>query len=691
MGDVFYFQPRADLQKSEILHDFINHCITNISLYDEQGGFNVNKWVFTEADRDYSMVFSKYSEKNDPYNYQPMDEPFLSFAKAWIRYTQANKQVKSIGNKMIVLRLLHDALIALHTKADIQYIDGLVLNKVRELTDKRYADSDIRYRLGQQMESLYELLRKLSIAPTLPVWTNPWKRGKAKATRTDQESRKWQDERCPSLHQMISIADCFAKAKSKEDLYWTSVITLLMFAPSRAGELPALTIDCLHFTDNGRLGVRWFGEKGFGSTIKWVPDVMKDVVCEAHRRLVDIGAHARHAAKFAYENPGIFYRHSGCVTPDGYSESRELSAIEFGSAMNFQSNILEYIEKQSNDNTAWSKLCQSKWVEKLRQASTVSYEVLAKYILDEYGGENWPYLTNSDRHIWDSLVLVRDREFHNTFMPRSFSWMQPSVNQINAQLAPRSGLKNPILSMFQRFSLVNEDGSDIELTSHQLRVWLSTNAERGGMDSWLLAKWAGRARIEDNKHYDLRTSTERDEQVRAVMNLTLRPTALEAIKLNLPVSYEDLGLYRLGIADVTEYGMCTHDYAMAPCTKGGECMTCKEHACIKGMPKTLERIIKLEERVNAQYEKAKAAHGTGVFGASRWVSYFGWKLAHIRTQRVRIESDETPNGAVLWITPDHDPSPIKRSLEQKQYNVNPDLEDSVDVSVIVALLGDLNA
>jgi hypothetical protein len=29
----------------------------------------------------------------------------------------------------------------------------------------------------------------------------------------------------------------------------------------------------------------------------------------------------------------------------------------------------------------------------------------------------------------------------------------------------------------------DEDGSEISLTSHQIRVWLSTNAERGGMDA----------------------------------------------------------------------------------------------------------------------------------------------------------------------------------------------------------------
>lgn len=694
MADVIFFQSRSEIDANQNLIDFINYCRENLDLYEDQGGFSVNKWHFIVAGRKYTMAFSKYSKKNDSYNFDPMDEPFLIFAKAWIRYAQSIEQVKSIANKMIVLRLLHDAIIEIHNIADIKITDGLVLQKVRELADLRYPESDLRYRLGQEMEIVYEFLRKRFITPTLPHWVNPWKRGQAKAGRTDQESRKWQEERCPSMHQMLSIADCFSKAQSSEDIYWTSVITLLMFAPSRAGELPTLSLDCLYVTENGRLGVRWYGEKGFGDTIKWVPEVLRDVVIEAHRRLVEIGGPAREAAKFAYENPGKFYRHSGCVTPLEFPEDKDLSARDFGNAMNFGEKILASLEvggKDRDNSIRWSIFGGAKWVEKLRRNSNPTYEKLAEFTLNEYGGGDWPYIQNSDRYIWDSLLLVRDREFHNDFNPRSFSWVQPSVNQINAQLAPRSGLENPIPTMFQRFDVVDEDGSDIELTSHQLRVWLSTNAERGGMDSWRLAKWAGRARIEDNRHYDLRTALERDEQARAVLALTERPTALEALKLNLPVTYEDLGLMRNGIADVTEYGMCTHDYAMAPCTKGGECMTCKEHVCIKGMPNTIVRIKKLEERVSSQFEKAKSEIGVRVFGADRWLSHLGWKLAHIRTQRVRLESEETPIGAVLWIAPEHDPSPIKRALEQKQYTTKADSRESVDVFAITAMLGDFNA
>ena len=116
-------------------------------------------------------------------------------------------------------------------------------------------------------------------------------------------------------------------------------------------------------------------------------------------------------------------------------------------------------------------------------------------------------------------------------------------------------------------------------------------------------------------------------------------------------------------------------------------MTCKEHVCIKGMPKTLDRIKRLEEQVSTQLAKAKLDAESHIFGADRWVTFLGWKLSHIRTQRQRMESDNVPEGAVLWIPPEHDPSPIKRALEQRNLKTTPNEDGVVDVSVVAGLLG----
>ncbi|WP_330962164.1 hypothetical protein [Pasteurella multocida] len=105
---------------------------------------------------------------------------------------------------------------------------------------------------------------------------------------------------------------------------------------------------------------------------------------------------------------------------------------------------------------------------------------------------------------------------------------------------------------------------------------------------------------------------------------------LDKIHLNLPITYEDLGKDRIGIATVTEIGICEHDYAMSPCSRHGDCETCKELVCIKGLEHSLEILKVREAQITEQFNKAKEHHKIGVFGADRWISNLGWRLTHIK-------------------------------------------------------------
>ena len=116
-------------------------------------------------------------------------------------------------------------------------------------------------------------------------------------------------------------------------------------------------------------------------------------------------------------------------------------------------------------------------------------------------------------------------------------------------------------------------------------------------------------------------------------------------------------------------------------------MTCREHICIKGMPNTLERLIELEKRLDAQFKKAQEDSGQSVFGADRWVTHFGWKLSHVKTQRMRMEDKNIAEGTILRIPDVHDPSAIERTLKSKGLDTGtPDNQKSIDM-IISGLLG----
>lgn len=278
-------------------------------------------------------------------------------------------------------------------------------------------------------------------------------------------------------------------------------------------------------------------------------------------------------------------------------------------------------------------------------------------LIKEFGGHYWPFLDAKKKlKAWDALCLHRGNEFSRDRAIRPISWRVPDANEVNRRLGCG---QSP--SLFDRMSLRNGDGTRIKLTSHQLRHWLSTMSERAGMDDYTLAQWAGRARIDDNRHYDHRTPEERLEAVRELLPVQ-QASLLDRIKHRMPVTYQELGVDRLGTAKATLYGMCVHDYAMAPCQKQRECMTCKEHICVKGDHVTLERILLLEAQTELLLQQARKAHEDGDFGADRWVDNHKWKLAHVRAMRVALEHPSVPDGALLRIPDEHDPSPVRRAL-----------------------------
>lgn len=674
MSKVVLFTPASADDPEQNLADFVSYCRDSLKIYEDQGGFAVNTWTYTdEGGAKRTMRFSEWHGKDNAYGFTPFQEPFLSFAKAYVRFHQEQQQVTSVGNKTSALATVYDALRNLGRSPDILRVDGSVVTESSELIRSRNSVGR-RYHIGNELELLCNFLREKALCPSLPVWTNPYPRQRYRAQGMSAEDKAWQEERCPSLHKMLALADIFRMAETEKDQYWSSVCVLLMFAPGRGSEPRSLMVDSL-IEEDGRLKVLWFAKKKADWTKKIVPVVMEPVVREAFARLVRIGEPARAAAKFAFENPGTFMRHSTCITPHDYGEEEPLDALQLACAMNYGEGNIEKLKarqeqgKNLNDGTAWEILGTAKWLSAMRAQGSVTYRKLAQRVHDEYASHGWPNIPRSKRPVWDSLLLVHDRQFHARYPMRTFSWVIPDVNALNVELAgkeqqTRFGNTTRRPSLFERFGKIDEDGkTPIRLTSHQLRVWLSTWAERGGMSEWQLAQWAGRARMDDNKAYDLRTRAERHDQAKAVIMLNKAPSALQAVQLNLPVTYVSLGIDRPGVAHPTLYGFCVRDWAMAPCLKGGgeACPGCDDHRCIKGLPENLKNLEELEAGLSRELSRAAAELDANTFGANSWYRFLGFRLAKIRTIITRLKDPSVLNGAVVGVPPDLDPSPLQRA------------------------------
>lgn len=681
MADLIVFKPKHKLDCEKNLNDFVSRAKNDLIKYEDQGGFDVTVWRNQiKSGQKLAMSFCSFTDGIRVG--EVFEQPYLDFARAYIRDLQSWKE-RNPANYMLVLKSVYESLLITHGNANILLMDNTALRKCVEILEGRVT-KDVTYRAGQVLEGFLENLITYGINYQISKWKNPWKRPREKAIRTDTDSRKWQEERLLSEYDIGIMADAFRLAKTLYQKYYSSLMVLLMATPSRGGELSFLTTDCL-FEEVGLvdeknpttgliekvektvLRIRWYAEKGGGYVSKPIHPALENIVKEAVQRLIEISDPARKAAEWAIKHPNKFYLQAE-------AKNSPITVREFFEAMtlNYEkipSDVLNAINIQKTRSYQ-----KAKWISELvDKKEYITYTDLATYTVEKYSKKfpHYPKIYGSNELISHCLCLIRENEFHKEFNVKEYSFEIPSLNVLNDALGVihQRFKDKKVDSLFSSLGLTNEDGTPFVITSHQIRVWISTQAERGGMDAYDLARFAGRARIQDNIAYDLRPMEELHKESRRILELATSyedgTKALSAVKANLPVSFEMLGNKdRIGTVQVTAWGFCEHDWAMTPCSKAGECVTCKEHACVKGLPKSLEKLQQLEQIITHEIQRADGEVKEGTYGANKWLIYHTKKLAVIKTLITMMDNDNLPDGYVIRIPAELDESMTKIALRE---------------------------
>ncbi len=675
MNNVVRFKPIAQLTAEQNLREFIHCCRYNLVAFGLDT-WDQHKWESFKGTRKVVARFSTNLKPSNSYHFEPLESPFIEFSKAYIRDLYTDKPVSNLQRQMEAIRILEEALTLVHGHADILLLDGVVLERLDEVFQRQLSDATARNKVGYQMELMLNFCRASCITPNLPEWTNPYSKVKDLTIALDEKGQEYRSEKLPSTEEMMLVAELFSRAPQLgvEAEYFTAIYALLMTAPSRGSEQTVLPVDCLVWEEDRagdqKLGIRWAPAKKGKEGIKWVPTVMQDIVVEAVERLKTISQPARKAARFAELHPGQFMVHSNCLTENGFPTDHALSVEQLNAALG------------TNFKKVTFDAPTPKWLINLLEANdgVVTYDALGRHECDKYINKfaNWPYVDkNNHVRASEALLLHRENEFHADFGAREFSFCLPTVNHINDRFvqSEAKGARN----LWDKHGISRKDDQLIELSTHRARHWLSTMAERGGMDELTLANWAGRARKQDNEVYDHRTEDEKSGDVASLM-IPEDANILEKIRHRIPVTFEDIGKDLPGSAIVTELGVCEHDYAMLPCYSNGDCETCKELVCIKGFSSSLELLKKREVEVKQQLEKSIKDHEVGIFGTDHWVTNQVWRLAHIRTKISLLEDVSASDGKPLRIPKEYDPSPFKEVLRLKGLETNIESPDKIELS-----------
>ncbi|MDK5173982.1 integrase, partial [Serratia nevei] len=223
--------------------------------------------------------------------------------------------------------------------------------------------------------------------------------------------------------------------------------------------------------------------------------------------------------------------------------------------------------------------------------------------------------------------------------------------------------KSSIYSTKPRHGYKNPDSSEIKLTSHQLRHLLNTVAQRGDLGQFDIAMWSGRTNIHQNRTYNHISEYEVLDKVKAIPSVVAMMGPLDKVKSHIPVTLKDLDAIGEGIAHVTEYGFCVHDFSMIPCQKHLDCINCTEQVCVKGDREKLNRLIIQRDKTITQLAKASTGMAKGFYGAGRWFEHQKRTLERTVELIRLLESDDIEDGSVIRLRNKKEFSSLKRELD----------------------------
>ncbi|MCK2111211.1 integrase [Pseudomonas juntendi] len=643
MADIIVFVPKAEKDARHNLAEFIELCRDRLTVFGADLDWYSNAWP------NVGNFTIKGAPSRGYTSAQLLNSEIMPFAKAYVRYQQGINRTKLV-NELKALRCIEPALLSVKGVADISLVDTTVLDVAGGIAREYEASS---YQAGKALEKLVKFLNESKIVPSRLEWRNPISKPK-EIDRTDPATKAKRDGKLPDDAHMAAMAEIFANdSLHPRDRFTSSIFALLMSAPSRITEVQKLPLNVLHRQKDKkgveRLGLRFFAGKGYAWDIKYVLPFIEDITEEAVRRLTELSEEGRALARWYETNPTKFYRHDEC--PD-VSEDAPLTDEQACLALGLRAdNSRSAIDAYFQNYAPYKQWRQRNEPLTLSFLNEYCHSVLPK---------GFPWL-DVERNLKYSQALCcyRAHEFRLDLTTSRVKLWVPGKSAFTSDLNWIDGQER---SIWNRNGYKNPDGSEITMTSHQIRHLLNTAAQRGNVGQLDIARWSGRANIHQNPVYNHMAE---DEYVKISEN-ALPEGVLDKVQANAPVTLADLEAIGDAIAHITIYGYCVHDYSMLPCQKHMDCLNCTEHACVKGDAEKLERLKMQRQLTCVQLEKAKAADASGYFGADRWSQHQIKTLERLDQLIEIMENPDVRDGSVIMLNNDQEYSLLKREVSARQ-------------------------
>lgn len=657
MADVILFTPKAELDAAANLKGFIEVCRDKLTVFGANLPFGDDVWEVGEflalkakAGKRVRITFSNVATVDDKES-KMMREPYLSFAKAYIRYMHGMRPSKAIFNRMAALRAIEAALSESGGLPDPVKIDSHVLNRAAQAVGNRFSEG-AAYRIGQQIEILGSFMAENRLTAVPVRWRNPIKRPQG-GGRVGKEFDEQRQNKMPSQAALDALPQIFRRATDPADVLAVSVAAILLAAPERISEVLTLPEACeVRERRKGKeeaYGLRWWPAKGADPMVKWLVPSMASVVKDALRKIRAVTDEARRIAKWYEQNPGQIY-----LAP----EVAHLRGQEWLS-MSEVSGVIGLAGEGSASDWCKRHAVKTKRIEAGVRGIYARFADVEAAVLGMLP-KGFPILDKATGLKYSEALLVVRRNELGAQRGTYLCVIEPvSINQINSRLGSRTAFG--FESIFSRFGFTELDGGHIAVTSHQFRHYLNTLAQAGGLSQLDIAKWSGRRDVRQNEAYDHVTPSQMLAKIRDAVGGDQMFGPLAELPKKVLIRRDEFARLVVPTAHTTDLGYCIHDYTASPCQLHMDCIHCQELVCVKGDAEKNAMLHQRLEEAKGLLSSAEAAIGEGYWGSDRWRDHHRSTVERLSQLVAIMDDPAVPYGSVIQLAAPKMPSRIKQS------------------------------
>ncbi|WP_211474618.1 integrase [Collimonas humicola] len=676
MSDVVLFTPLAEKTAQENLDAFIGLCKSKLAVFGKDLPFDDVVWDITDTVQDRGkrsrkrIYFSSWDTVND-LDPKSMPEPFVSFAKAYVRYQHGLKPIIDQGARVAPLRAICTALDEIG-KASPGDVDGHVLNRAAQLIEEKNS-AERAYRLGRQLQSISEFLTGKRLVKTALSWKSHIKRP-GDTQRVGKEFDDRRRERLPSAADLDAVAEAYRLAKEPGDVIITSIAAIMCSTPDRIAEILTLRADCEHhdrLPDGQEVyGLRYWPAKGADPMIKYLIPSMTDLVKDAIARIRQHTESSRALARWYEANPTRLY------LPERLEHLRGV-----GLTLEQVSEIIFGVPELAQEAMTWLRYRGLRKPGVRLKDMWVPFADLEKAVLENLP-HNFPYLDKGmGLKYSEVLCVVPLLTFHQRKRALFYGLESVTHGIMNDGLGGR--VAHGVSSVFTRAGISGVDGEPVRLNTHKFRHYLNTLAMQGGLNDLDIAKWSGRKDVRQNRAYDHVSARDKLALIRDAIGDQSKMFGPLGHAPSVPsIKRDEFANLKVMNAHTTEFGYCTHDYASTPCQKYLDCLNCNELVCIKGDEVREANIRRQLEETRGLLVAARKGVEEGAYGADRWLQHQTQTLQRLDELSVILDNPMIQRGAVIQLK--HLPSASR--LSQAGQALGMDLSSTSDLPKGAALL-----